>query len=167
MSWESKATVRLLYIQRIHCILTLNSQAARAQLDAKIPLEWRLDPSIISSVPRSVLSIFSQVLSTLELQITSTQDATALLNKLHEGEWTAEEVTKAFCHRAAVAHQLVRCLMDMDFEAAIARARELDVHFRQTGRTVGPLHGLPVSVKVSNRHHCRRTHRISLRTWFV
>lgn len=87
-------------------------------------------------------------MSSREPEITGTRDATALLEKLHNGEWTAEQVTMAFCHRAAVAHQLVRCLMDMDFEGTLSRARELDLHFAQTGKIVGPLHGLPVSIKV-------------------
>ncbi len=33
------------------------------------------------------------------------------------------------------------------FDAALARARKLDEHFSKTGKTVGPLHGLPVSLK--------------------
>lgn len=33
------------------------------------------------------------------------------------------------------------------FDEALKRARELDEHFSRTGTTVGPLHGLPVSLK--------------------
>ena len=33
------------------------------------------------------------------------------------------------------------------FDEGIARARELDGHFNKTGKVVGPLHGLPVSLK--------------------
>jgi Asp-tRNA(Asn)/Glu-tRNA(Gln) amidotransferase A subunit family amidase len=33
------------------------------------------------------------------------------------------------------------------FTGAIKRGRELDEHLKRTGKTVGPLHGLPVSVK--------------------
>ena len=33
------------------------------------------------------------------------------------------------------------------FEDAVKRARELDQHFAATGKTVGPLHGLPISLK--------------------
>lgn len=66
-------------------------------------------------------------------------DATALLEQIQRGQWTAEEVTVAFCKRAAVAHQLVNCLADIDFVGAIADARRLDLHFQSTGRIVGPL----------------------------
>lgn len=30
---------------------------------------------------------------------------------------------------------------------ALARAKELDTHLQTTGKTVGPLHGLPISLK--------------------
>jgi len=33
------------------------------------------------------------------------------------------------------------------FDFALSRAKELDAHFSKTGKTVGPLHGLPISLK--------------------
>ena len=33
------------------------------------------------------------------------------------------------------------------FDNALKRAKELDAHFSKTGTTIGPLHGLPVSLK--------------------
>ncbi|KAJ5982591.1 hypothetical protein N7451_012691 [Penicillium sp. IBT 35674x] len=63
------------------------------------------------------------------------------------GNWTALEVTEAFCHRAAIAHQLVNCLQEIFFEDALLAAKELDAHFDKTGSPSGPLHGLPVSLK--------------------
>lgn len=33
------------------------------------------------------------------------------------------------------------------FDEAIKRAKDLDEHFARTGKTVGPLHGLPISLK--------------------
>ncbi len=32
-------------------------------------------------------------------------------------------------------------------ERALARAAELDAHLKATGKVVGPLHGLPISLK--------------------
>lgn len=32
-------------------------------------------------------------------------------------------------------------------ERALARAAELDKHLKDTGKVVGPLHGLPISLK--------------------
>lgn len=88
------------------------------------------------------------LLSDRELEITDVQDCVALLEKVHSKEWSALEVTVAFCKRAAIAHQLLNCLMDIDFEGAMQRAKELDEHLGSTGKVVGPLHGLPISFKV-------------------
>jgi Asp-tRNA(Asn)/Glu-tRNA(Gln) amidotransferase A subunit family amidase len=39
------------------------------------------------------------------------------------------------------------CLTEMFIEDALDRAQSLDDHLSKTGETVGPLHGLPVSLK--------------------
>lgn len=49
--------------------------------------------------------------------------------------------------RAAIAHQLTRCLTEPLFPSAIEQAKRLDEHYRRTGKPIGPLHGLPVSLK--------------------
>lgn len=38
-------------------------------------------------------------------------------------------------------------MTEIFIETALARAAELDDHLRKTGTVVGPLHGLPVSLK--------------------
>lgn len=138
-------------------ILTLFSQQVRTALEDKIQSAWKLDglfPAATNgsgTTPRNVLGLLSSTgsLSERELEITGAADATALIARIHSGTWSAEEVTVAFSKRAVLAHKLVNCLMDVDFEAAVARARELDAYLKETGRLVGPLHGLPVSIKVT------------------
>lgn len=49
-------------------------------------------------------------------------------------------------HQAAAPIQ-VNCLSEICFKEAERKAEELDEYFRNTGRTVGPLHGLPVSLQ--------------------
>jgi amidase len=39
------------------------------------------------------------------------------------------------------------CLSEVVFEQAIADAEALDAFYRREGKVVGPLHGLPVSLK--------------------
>jgi amidase len=97
-----------------------------------------------------VLPIFKEcgLLTDRELEITDIEDATALLQKIHCREWSAVDVAIAYCKRAAIAQQLVNCLIDIDVEGAIARAKQLDEHLASTGKVIGPLHGLPVSTKV-------------------
>jgi len=39
------------------------------------------------------------------------------------------------------------CITELLPDRALARAKELDTYLRQHGRPIGPLHGLPISVK--------------------
>lgn len=43
--------------------------------------------------------------------------------------------------------QKTNCLSETLFPEAIEAAKALDQHLRKTGKTIGPLHGLPVSIK--------------------
>ncbi|RAH60096.1 general amidase [Aspergillus piperis CBS 112811] len=142
------------------------SIAARKQqhLESLIPPEWRLDAS---QIPAGMLSVADSVtnpsysesinvvdiprtcglLTPHELHITEDYDIRSLLTELHSKRLTAEEVTRAFCKRAAIAQQLSRCLSEPLFTQALARARTFDTHLRTTNTPIGPLHGLPISVK--------------------
>ncbi|KAL7804019.1 amidase [Trichoderma afarasin] len=121
----------------------------RAERDAKIPSEWRLTESLppgtrpIDFLPRC------GILTEHDLAITNpARDATDLLAQLSTGKVTAEDVVRSFCKRAAVAQQLTNCLTEIMFSEAIERAKRLDSEFKKNGsKPVGPLHGLPISVK--------------------
>ncbi len=41
----------------------------------------------------------------------------------------------------------VNCLTEIFVERALARAAEVDAHLKSTGKVMGPLHGLPISLK--------------------
>ena len=88
------------------------------------------------------------ILTEKELDITENYDATALVEKMAKGEFKSVEVVTAFCKRAAVAQQCVSCLTEIMFDEAIARAKECDDVFEKEGKVLGPLHGLPISLKV-------------------
>lgn len=83
-----------------------------------------------------------------ELDITENYDATDLVGMMAERRLTSTEVVTAFCKRAAVAQQCVSCLTEIMFEEAIARAKECDDFLNKEGKVMGPLHGLPISLKV-------------------
>ncbi|KAJ5833376.1 hypothetical protein N7474_001687 [Penicillium riverlandense] len=126
--------------------------AKRAEADAKIPSEWRLPADFLQQVKindQCVLDVPSKcgLLSAAELAITEIQDATALRDKLAAQELSAVEVATAFCKRAAIAQQLTCCLTETMFPQALARAKELDEHIKTTGKPIGPLHGVPISLK--------------------
>ncbi|KAA8648150.1 hypothetical protein EYZ11_000538 [Aspergillus tanneri] len=134
-TWQEKAALKA-------------SQAAE-----KIPEKWRLPVSLVQSLKdaTSVLDIPSKcgILTERESHITENYDATALLAKLASREFSSAEVTTAFSKRAAIAQQLTGCLTETFFDMALSRAQELDDHLAKTGQIVGPLHGLPVSLKES------------------
>ncbi|KAK8000395.1 amidase [Apiospora arundinis] len=124
-----------------------------AQRSSKIPKDWLISPDS-SKDATNLLHIPTTcgVLSNVEYNITSNYDATALLEKLRAGEFSAEQVTRAFCKRAAVAQQLVNCLTEIFFDEAIERARQLDAERRDSpdpSSSLPPLWGLPISVKDS------------------
>ncbi|KAJ5551736.1 hypothetical protein N7535_000321 [Penicillium sp. DV-2018c] len=143
------------------------AQRKQAQLAAAIPAEWRLPAHVI---PDGMLSISDSItigpkeyrrvsvmdiprtcglLTAKELEITERYDVRGLVREMREGRLKAEEVVRGFCKRAAIAQQLTRCLTEPLFDRALQRAKELDDHLQRTGTPVGPLHGLPVSVKDS------------------
>ena len=129
------------------------AEAKRAAVFANIPKKWLLPPDILSKIsqnsPQNVLNTTCDILSDEEIDITENHDATDLLAKLASRELTSVAVTTAFCKRAAIAQQLTNCLTEIFFDRALERAAQLDSYLEKTGKTVGPFHGLPISVKDS------------------
>lgn len=79
----------------------------RESVNALIPEAWRL-PSVQSSTEQKDVTdgYIRQFLTSKEFDITET-DACGIVLRTASREWKAYEVAKAFCHRAALAHQLV------------------------------------------------------------
>ncbi|CAG8961864.1 hypothetical protein HYFRA_00013664 [Hymenoscyphus fraxineus] len=122
--------------------------AKRSAVNALIPEAWKLPTPIPSSSEQKDVTgkYIQQFLSPKEIEITET-DAVGIVKNTTAGTWKAQEVTEAFCHRAALAHQLLNCLHEIFFYAAIADAKRADEYFATHGKPLGPLHGLPVSLK--------------------
>lgn len=114
---------------------------------ATIPPSWRLSAPI--PIWQTTLETIRScnILSPQELEWTETTDVAKLLSLLASQEVSSVQVTTAFCKRAAIAQQLTRCLTEIFFDRALVKAQELDEYLARTGKTVGPLHGLPVSIK--------------------
>ncbi|KAL6230953.1 hypothetical protein BDW75DRAFT_248249 [Aspergillus navahoensis] len=127
----------------------------RKQLDAQIPSEWRLTEKLLASIPANGRLIEADVvrgtgiLSEDELDITENYSASELLVQLAKGDLSSVTVTTAFCKRAAIAQQLTSCLTEHFFHRAMERAEFLDEYFQREKKPLGPLHGLPISIKDS------------------
>ncbi|KAJ3339600.1 vacuolar protein sorting-associated protein 45 [Gonapodya sp. JEL0774] len=113
----------------------------------KMHTEWLLSPSALASAgDTGAIKIIEENLGKRERELTS-MTGTELVRLMSQGHLTSLEVTRAFCHRAALAQQLLNCVTEFLFDRAFARAAEIDSEFKKTGKAVGPLHGLPVSIK--------------------
>ncbi|KIW17824.1 hypothetical protein PV08_05019 [Exophiala spinifera] len=118
-------------------------------LEESIPREYYLPQEIFDKKPTDVSTIPSTcgLLSSEEIQITEQYDAVSLAEAIATRKFTAVAVAKAFCKRAAIAHQLTCCLTQFFEPEALERAAQLDEYLEKNGKTIGPLHGVPVSIK--------------------
>ncbi len=79
----------------------------RDSVNALIPKAWLLSSIPSAAEQRDVTGKYiQQFLTEREVEITET-DAVGIVKHTTTGAWKAKEVAEAFCHRAALAHQLV------------------------------------------------------------
>lgn len=96
----------------------------------------------------SLLAPWTSVETTPEEDaITSIPDASFLYQQIASQKLSSVTVATAYIKRAAYAHQKTNCLTEICFNKALARARKLDEHIAVHGKPVGPLHGIPITLK--------------------
>jgi len=115
----------------------------------KVPQEYYIAQHYVDNPPQDVTSIPREcgVLSEEELEITETYDVVGLAAAIAKRKYSALAVAKAFCKRAIICDQISCCLTQWFPELAYKQAEALDRHLEETGMTVGPFHGVPISIK--------------------
>lgn len=103
-------------------------------------------PDVPRELPLNVTTLPKELLSEAVIAITDLP-AETLLTRLASGDLSSVGVVKAFLQRAGLASKLTNCITELLPERALVRAQHLDDHLARTGKPIGPLHGLPISVK--------------------
>ncbi|KAM3475796.1 hypothetical protein MY5147_003548 [Beauveria neobassiana] len=121
----------------------------RAELAAKIPQEWLLSQRVIDHARsrRSIAGDFLDSLLDSHTRDITTREPTEIVREIASGNLSSVEVVTAFCKRASYIHQISPAFLEIGFDLALSRAKELDEYFNTHGQTVGPLHGLPITLK--------------------
>lgn len=119
--------------------------------DSELPSQEELDKGI------DAIAFGEKFLTEEEKSLTSML-ASELAAQIASGKLTAVKLLSAFAKRATIAHQLTNCAMELFIDEGMARAKELDAYFAETGSVVGPLHGLPVSLKEHYDYKGKVTH---------
>lgn len=132
--------------------------------DASIAAVQPPIPDVQADLPLNVSGIPRQLLSSNEIKITELPPE-EILSLLASQSVSAKEVVTAFLRRAGLAQKLVlqvyrprflyltnalvktNCVTELLTSQALSRAASLDLHMQNHGKPVGPLHGLPISVK--------------------
>ncbi|KAH8734273.1 putative amidase [Ilyonectria robusta] len=118
-------------------------------LAEKVPSEYLLPQELINSPPLDVSGIPATcgILTAEEVEITETYDAVGLAEAIATKKYTAVAVATAFSKRAIISHQLTCCLTQWFMDEALEQATKLDQYLAKNGKTIGPLHGVPISIK--------------------
>ena len=128
MSWQDVAAAAQAYRDK-----------TIAAVEPKVPEAPTHNALNVTGIPAKLLS--GEVIKITELPVET------LLERMATGSFTSTRVTTAFLQRAGLAGRLVNCITELPSERALERAAELDEYYASHGKPMGPLHGLPISVK--------------------
>jgi Asp-tRNA(Asn)/Glu-tRNA(Gln) amidotransferase A subunit family amidase len=103
-------------------------------------------PDLPTGLPLNLTSLPANLLPKNVIEITESP-VEKLLHQMATGKLTSTEVTQSFLQRAGLASKLVNCITELLPERSLQRAADLDKYYAQHGTPIGPLHGLPISVK--------------------
>lgn len=118
-----------------------------AELDKVFPPpEDSRHHEVPAKLPKNSIPVFQEMLAHDDAAIINS-DPIELLDQLAKAKVSAVAVAGAFLRAAVIAQTLTNCLTELLPREALETAQKLDDYLKSTGKPVGPLHGLPVSVK--------------------
>jgi amidase len=123
--------------------IATTAQAHRAKSIALVEPQV---PELSAQLPSNATTLPAELLSADVIEVTELP-VEILLQRLAAGKLTSTRVTKAFLQRAGLASKAVNCVTELLPQKALARAAYLDEYYVAHGKPIGPLHGLPISVK--------------------
>ncbi|KAL9032918.1 MAG: hypothetical protein Q9180_006227 [Flavoplaca navasiana] len=126
-----------------------SAKAKVADIHSRIPKQWVLSERDLENANqrRSLTGPFIHQHLTIEEKKIIAHDSVQLVERIKHREYTAVDVTRAYCKTAAVAQQINNCLHEFMFDFAFQTAKDLDDYYSKNGSVRGPLHGLPISLK--------------------
>ncbi|KAK8060770.1 hypothetical protein PG996_010700 [Apiospora saccharicola] len=113
----------------------------RQQRDATVD-KCMPEDTDVSASNGTLLTSHMQLLNLEELTMTNYN-----VEDITRGHPNAESITSAFLRRAALAQGVVNCITELLPDQAMRRAKELDAYWLEHKKPIGPLHGVPISVK--------------------
>lgn len=125
------------------------AQLKRISVNNSIPSKWvneTIKDDMIKAGFSNTKAYLDSILPEEEVAITELT-VLELQVKIASGDLTAASVANAYCHRAALAHQILNCCSEIFFDKALETAKKLDEYFAKNGTVVGKLHGIPISLK--------------------
>lgn len=76
-------------------------------------------------------------------------DATSLFKKIIEGEISSLDLVKVYINHIKLTDKEINAVVEERFEAALKEAEQADHYLKENKQAIGPLHGVPISIKES------------------
>ncbi len=102
---------------------------------------------VLDTEPIDARKFLVELLSEKDLKIVNGYTIDDLISKQLDGSLTAVEIANAFIKSSIIAQLATNCVMQFLIPYALEKAQQLDAYLKENGKIVGPMHGIPISLK--------------------